>query len=61
MQVASYMRAVLRTLTQCHSNHILHRDVKPGELAITTVQQLEPSTLSVVSNVLLILQATLCC
>ena len=30
MQVASYMRAVLRTLAQCHSHHILHRDVKPG-------------------------------
>ena len=24
------MRAVLRTLAQCHSHHILHRDVKPG-------------------------------
>ena len=31
VQVASYMRAVLRTLAQCHSHHILHRDVKPGE------------------------------
>ncbi len=31
MQVASYMRAVLRTLAQCHSHHILHRDIKPGE------------------------------
>ena len=30
MQVASYMRAVLRTLAQCHSHHILHRDIKPG-------------------------------
>ena len=28
--VASYMRAVLRTLAQCHSHHILHRDIKPG-------------------------------
>jgi serine/threonine protein kinase len=26
--VASFMRAVLRTLAQCHSHHILHRDVK---------------------------------
>lgn len=30
MQVASYMRAVLRTIAQCHSQKILHRDVKPG-------------------------------
>lgn len=29
--VASYMRAVLRTLAQCHAQHILHRDIKPGE------------------------------
>lgn len=34
LQVASYMRSVLRTLTQCHSNHILHRDVKPGTFKI---------------------------
>ncbi|GFH12462.1 protein kinase domain-containing protein, partial [Haematococcus lacustris] len=27
--VASYMRAVLRTLAQCHHHRILHRDVKP--------------------------------
>ena len=25
------MRAVLRTLAQCHSQGILHRDIKPGE------------------------------
>jgi len=30
-QVASYMRAVLRTLSQCHHHKILHRDIKPGE------------------------------
>jgi len=29
-QVASYMRAVLRTLSQCHHHKILHRDIKPG-------------------------------
>ncbi|GFH32107.1 uncharacterized protein HaLaN_31271, partial [Haematococcus lacustris] len=28
--VASYMRAVLRTLAQCHHHRILHRDVKPA-------------------------------
>ncbi len=28
--VASFMRAVLRTLAQCHSHNILHRDIKPG-------------------------------
>lgn len=31
--MASYMRAVLRTLAQCHAQHILHRDIKPGETA----------------------------
>ena len=29
-QVASYMRAVLRTLAQFHSHGLLHRDIKPG-------------------------------
>lgn len=28
--VASFMRAVLRTIAQCHSHNILHRDIKPG-------------------------------
>lgn len=27
------MRAVLRTLAQCHAHHILHRDIKPGRRA----------------------------
>jgi hypothetical protein len=27
LQVASYMRAVLRTLAQCHRHCILHRDI----------------------------------
>jgi serine/threonine protein kinase len=34
LQVASYMRAVLRTLAQCHSHHILHRDIKPGNFML---------------------------
>lgn len=32
--VASYMRAVLRTLAQCHAKGILHRDIKPGKSLI---------------------------
>ena len=32
--VASFMRAVLRTLAQCHAQHILHRDVKPGNFML---------------------------
>ena len=32
--VASFMRAVLRTLAQCHANNILHRDVKPGNFLL---------------------------
>lgn len=32
--VASVMRAVLRTLAQCHSHDILHLDIKPGNFML---------------------------
>lgn len=33
-QVASFMRAVCRTLQQCHLRNILHRDIKPGNFML---------------------------
>lgn len=36
MQVASYMRAVLRLLGQCHVHNILHRDIKPGNFMLAS-------------------------
>jgi hypothetical protein len=42
VQVASYMRAVLRTLAQCHAHRILHRDVKPGNFMLLTEAEDSP-------------------
>jgi calcium-dependent protein kinase len=39
---ASYMRAVLRTLTQCHAAGILHRDVKPGNFMLLSSDDRAP-------------------
>ena len=36
------MRAVLRTIAQCHANRILHRDVKPGNFMLLEDQPLSP-------------------
>jgi calcium-dependent protein kinase len=30
------MRAVLRTLAQCHAQKILHRDIKPGNFLLAS-------------------------
>ncbi|KAG2453493.1 hypothetical protein HYH02_001713 [Chlamydomonas schloesseri] len=40
--VASFMRAVLRTLAQCHAQHILHRDIKPGNFMLLTSDDRAP-------------------
>ena len=40
--VASYMRAVLRTLVQCHGARILHRDVKPGNFMLLNDDERSP-------------------
>ncbi|KAG2495634.1 hypothetical protein HYH03_006234 [Edaphochlamys debaryana] len=39
---ASYMRAVLRTLAQCHHLRILHRDIKPGNFMLLTDAERAP-------------------
>ncbi|KAG2498875.1 hypothetical protein HYH03_003067 [Edaphochlamys debaryana] len=40
--VASFMRAVLRTLAQCHAQHILHRDIKPGNFMLLSDDERAP-------------------
>eukprot|EP00892_Ulva_mutabilis_P006891 jgi/Ulvmu1/4574/UM002_0302.1 len=37
--VASYMRAVLKTLAQCHVHNILHRDIKPGNFMLVSNEE----------------------
>jgi calcium-dependent protein kinase len=36
------MRAVLRTIMQCHSNNILHRDIKPGNFMLLDKSERSP-------------------
>ncbi|GIL78391.1 hypothetical protein Vretimale_7737 [Volvox reticuliferus] len=40
--VASFMRAVLRTLAQCHAQNILHRDIKPGNFMLLSGEERAP-------------------
>jgi calcium-dependent protein kinase len=40
--VASFLRATLRTLAQCHANKILHRDIKPGNFLLSSEDERAP-------------------
>ncbi len=40
--MSSYLRAVLRTLAQCHSHRILHRDIKPGNFMLLGPEDRSP-------------------
>ena len=40
--VASVMRAVLRTLAQCHSHRVLHLDIKPGNFMLLNSSETAP-------------------
>ncbi|KAJ9523991.1 hypothetical protein QJQ45_022363 [Haematococcus lacustris] len=40
--VASYMRAVLRTIAQCHAHQVLHRDIKPGNFMLLSCDERSP-------------------
>ncbi|KAF5839572.1 kinase-like domain-containing protein [Dunaliella salina] len=39
---ASYIRAVLRTLAQCHAHNVLHRDIKPGNFMLLNEDERAP-------------------
>jgi len=41
-RVSVYMRSVLQTLVQCHSQKILHRDIKPGNFLLLTEEENSP-------------------